>query len=221
MWSLTDIHNRIGFDAVLALFVRGLFGWNSTAVAILFLALFLPGFVALLAGWLSDRYGAKWPSFAGFVATIPILISLRFVTENTIQHKALLAVLLALAGVTLPFSMTPLMAEISYVIEDEEAKNPGIFGVNGVYGLAYGLFNMVFALGGIIGPIWAGYVVKSAGWGTLTWNFALVSHPECRFSWSSRCWPAFLSPYFGDDQSLDVLQTPKNLKMQLRATITN
>ncbi|KAI0875475.1 MFS transporter-like protein [Hypoxylon argillaceum] len=165
----------IGFDAVLALFVRGLFGWNSTAVAILFLALFLPGFVALLAGWLSDRYGAKWPSFAGFVATIPILISLRFVTENTIQHKALLAVLLALAGVTLPFSMTPLMAEISYVIEDEEAKNPGIFGVNGVYGLAYGLFNMVFALGGIIGPIWAGYVVKSAGWGTLTWNFALWS----------------------------------------------
>ncbi|KAJ8122686.1 hypothetical protein ONZ43_g1179 [Nemania bipapillata] len=163
----------IGFDAVLALFVRGLFGWNSTAVAVLFLALFLPGFVAPLAGWLSDRYGAKWPSFAGFVATIPVLISLRFVTENTIQHKALLAVLLALAGVTLPFSMTPLMAEISYVIEAEEAKNPGIFGEKGVYGLAYGLFNMAFALGGIIGPIWAGYVVKSAGWGTLTWNFAL------------------------------------------------
>ncbi|KAI0098935.1 MFS transporter-like protein [Nemania sp. FL0031] len=165
----------IGFDAVLALFVRGLFGWNSTAVAVLFLALFIPGFVAPLAGWLSDRYGAKWPSFAGFVATIPVLISLRFVTENTIQHKVLLAVLLALAGVTLPFSMTPLMAEISYVIEAKEAENPGIFGEKGVYGLAYGLFNCAFALGGIVGPIWAGYVIESAGWGTLTWNFALWS----------------------------------------------
>ncbi|KAI0528258.1 MFS transporter-like protein [Xylaria bambusicola] len=163
----------LGFDAVLALFVRGLFEWNATAVAVLFLALFIPGFIAPLAGWLSDRYGAKWPSFAGFVATIPVLISLRFVTENNIGHKVLLAVLLALAGATLPFSMTPLMAEISYVIEAKEAENPGIFGEKGVYGLAYGLFNMAFALGGIIGPIWAGYVVDSAGWGTLTWNFGL------------------------------------------------
>ncbi|KAI0532036.1 MFS transporter-like protein [Xylaria digitata] len=165
----------IGFDAVLALFVRGLFGWNSTATAVLFLALFIPGFIAPLAGWLSDKYGAKWPSFAGFVATVPILISLRFVTENTIQHKVLLAFLLALAGFTLPFSMTPLMAEISYVIEAKEAENPGIFGEKGVYGLAYGLFNMAFAAGGIVGPIWAGYVIESAGWGTLTWNFGLWS----------------------------------------------
>lgn len=145
-------------------------------MAVLFLALFLPGFIAPLAGWLSDRYGAKWPSFAGFVATVPVLILLRFVTENTIGHKALLAALLALAGATLPFSMTPLMAEISYVIEAKEAENPGIFGEKGVYGLAYGLFNMAFALGGIVGPIWAGYVVDSAGWGTLTWNFGLVSN---------------------------------------------
>ncbi|TGJ84891.1 hypothetical protein E0Z10_g3863 [Xylaria hypoxylon] len=165
----------IGFDAVLALFARRLFGWNSTAVAVLFLAIFIPGLIAPLAGWLSDKYGAKWSSFAGFVATIPVLISLRFVTENTIQHKVLLASLLALGGFTLPFAITPLMAEISYVIQAKEAENPGIFGEKGVYGLAYGLFNMAFALGGIIGPIWAGYVVESAGWGTLTWNFGLWS----------------------------------------------
>ncbi|KAI1748017.1 MFS transporter-like protein [Xylaria castorea] len=165
----------MGFDAVLALFARRVFGWNSTAVAVLFLALFIPGLIAPLAGWLSDKYGAKWPSFAGFVLSIPILTSLRFVTENTIQHKVILGVLLALAGFTLPFAMTPLMAEISYVIEAKEAETPGIFGENGVYGLAYGLFNMAFALGGIIGPIWAGYVVESAGWGTLAWNFGLWS----------------------------------------------
>ncbi|KAI1812544.1 MFS transporter-like protein [Poronia punctata] len=166
---------RMGFDAVLALFVKQLFGWNSTAVAVLLLALFIPGFTAPLAGWLSDKYGAKWPSFAGFVATVPILICMRFVTQNTIQHKVLLAVLLALAGFTLPFSMTPLMAEISYVIDAQEAATPGVFGKNGAYGLGYGLFNMAFALGGIIGPIWAGYVVASAGWGTLTWSFGLWS----------------------------------------------
>lgn len=166
---------RTGFDAVLALFVKRLFGWNSTAAAILFLALFIPGLISPLAGWLADKYGAKWPSFAGFVATVPILIAMRFVTENSIQHKILLVFLLALGGFTLPFSMTPLMAEISYVIEAKEAENPGVFGVNGVYGLAYGLFNVAFALGGIVGPLWAGYVVESVGWGTLTWNFGLWS----------------------------------------------
>ncbi|KAI0394310.1 MFS transporter-like protein [Xylariaceae sp. FL0594] len=165
----------MGFDAVLALFVKQLFGWNSTAVAVLLLALFIPGLTAPLAGWLSDKYGAKWPSFAGFLATVPILICLRFVTENTTQHKVLLAFLLALAGFTLPFSMTPLMAEITYVIDAEEAKTPGVFGKNGAYGLGYGLFNMAFALGGIIGPIWAGYVVASAGWGTLGWSFGIWS----------------------------------------------
>ncbi|KAI0206792.1 MFS transporter-like protein [Astrocystis sublimbata] len=163
----------LGFDAVLALFVRDLFDWDSSAVAVLFLALFIPGFIAPLAGWLSDKYGAKWPSFAGFVLVIPILVSLRFVTDNTIQHKVLLAFLLAIAGFALPFALTPLLAEISYVIEAKEAETPGIFGEKGVYGLAYGLFNMSFALGGIIGPIWAGYVIDGAGWGTLTWNFAL------------------------------------------------
>ncbi|KAJ2988796.1 hypothetical protein NUW58_g3788 [Xylaria curta] len=165
----------LGFDAVLALFVHRLFGWDSTAVAVLLLALFIPGLISPLAGWLADKYGAKWPSLAGFVLTIPILVSLRFVTENTIQHKVLLAFLLALAGFTLPFAMTPLMAEISYVIEAKEAETPGVFGNKGVYGLAYGLFNTAFALGGIVGPLWAGAVVESAGWGTFTWNFALWS----------------------------------------------
>ncbi|KAI1270738.1 MFS transporter-like protein [Xylariaceae sp. FL1019] len=163
----------LGFDAVLAIFCENTFGWNSLDVSILFLALFIPGFIAPLAGWLADRYGTKWPSFAGFVVTVPLLISLRFVTQNTLQHKALLAVLLALLGVSLPFSMTPLMAEVSYMIEAEEAKSPGIFGDKGAYGLGYGLFNVAFALGGIVGPVWAGYIVDDAGWGTLTWSFAI------------------------------------------------
>ncbi|KAI1332702.1 MFS transporter-like protein [Xylariaceae sp. FL0255] len=165
----------LGFDAVLALFVERTYGWNSMDVGLLFLALVIPGFIAPLAGWLSDRYGAKWPSFAGFVLTIPALISLRFVAVNHLGHKILLGFLLGILGITLPFSMTPLMAEISYAIEAEEAKSPGIFGKNGALGFGYGLFNLAFALGGIIGPIWAGYVVDEAGWGTLNWSFAIWS----------------------------------------------
>ncbi|KAI0012701.1 MFS general substrate transporter [Xylariaceae sp. FL0662B] len=163
----------MGFDAVLALFVQSTFEWNSTAAGILFLALFLPGFVSPLVGWLSDRYGAKWPAVFGFCSSVPLLVCLRFVTESTIQHKILLGFLLALLGIALAFSNTPLMAEISYVIDERAAKYPGIFGEKGAYGLGYGLFTMAFALGGTIGPLWSGYVVASAGWGTMTWSFAI------------------------------------------------
>ncbi|KAI5923900.1 major facilitator superfamily domain-containing protein [Camillea tinctor] len=165
----------MGFDAVLPLFVQRTFQWNSTAVGILFLALFLPGFISPLAGWLADKYGARWISAFGFTCNVPLLICARFVSENTIQHKVLLGVLLALLGITLSCSNTPLMAEVSYAVEEKAAEEPGIFGKNGVYGLAYGIFSMAFALGGIIGPIWGGYVVEAAGWGTTGWTFALWS----------------------------------------------
>lgn len=98
---------------------------------------------------------------------------MRFVTTDTIGHKVLLGALLAIMGVTLIFSNTPLMAEISYAIEAEEAKNPGIFGSKGVYGLGYGLFTTAFALGGSIGSLMAGFIMADKGWGTFTWAFAV------------------------------------------------
>lgn len=98
---------------------------------------------------------------------------LRFVTENTIAHKVLLGVLLGLIGVTLSFANTPLMAEITYAIEAEEAKTPGVFGTKGVYGLGYGLFCTSFALGGVVGSLMSGYVMAARGWGTLTWALAV------------------------------------------------
>ncbi|KAI1204962.1 MFS general substrate transporter [Annulohypoxylon truncatum] len=169
----TQSGTMMAFDATLALFVQSTFEWSSTAAGIMFLAIFIPTFISPVVGWLSDKYGAKWPSFFGFCLTVPLLVCLRFVTQNTIQHKVLLGFLLALLGISLSFVNVPLMAEITYAIEDKAAEEPGIFGEKGVYGLGYGLFTMSFALGGTIGPLWAGYVFKSAGWGTMTWSFAV------------------------------------------------
>lgn len=165
--------DRMGFDATLALFVQRTFEWNSTAAGLLFLAIFLPGFISPLVGWIADRFGAKWPSFFGFCFCIPLLVCLRFVTESTIQHKVLLAFILAMLGTALAFANVPLMAELTYVIDAKAAEQPGIFGDKGVYGLGYGLYTMAFALGGTVGPLWGGYVVESAGWGTMTWSFAI------------------------------------------------
>ena len=39
----------------------------------------------------------------------------------------------------------------------------------------YGLFNTAFAGGMLIGPLWAGFVVNSAGWATMCWSLAVLS----------------------------------------------
>jgi MFS family permease len=158
---------------VLPLFVKNTFHWTSTAAGVIFISVMVPGFFAPLVGMLADRYGARWPSLAGFVATVPLLVCLRFVTENSIGHKVLLGALLALLGLTLTFCNTPLMAEITYAIEEKEARRPGMWGEKGVYGVGYGLFTTAFALGGTAGSLLSGYVQAGPGWGTMTWALAV------------------------------------------------
>lgn len=71
--------------------------------------------------------------------------------------------------------MSPLMAEITYLVEAKERRRPGAFGRGGAYAQAYGLFNMAFAGGCMVGPIWAGFVNERAGWGTMAWSLAVLS----------------------------------------------
>ncbi|KAL2131820.1 hypothetical protein VTI74DRAFT_4564 [Chaetomium olivicolor] len=161
------------FDTVVPLYVKDTFQWNSTAAGLIFICIMIPGFASPLTGMLADRYGARWLSVAGFTISIPPLVCLRFVTSNTLEHKVLMCALLALLGATLvTLVATPIMAEMTYAIEEREAEQPGVWG-KGVYGIAYGLWTTAFALGGTIGSITAGYINAGPGWGTTTWSFAI------------------------------------------------
>jgi hypothetical protein len=162
-------------DSVLPLFVQGVFGWDSTGAGLIFLAIIVPTFLAPVTGTISDRYGPRWLTVTGFVIALPFWVCLRFVTENTIQHKALLCALLVLIGASLTCILSPLMAEITYVVEAKEKKNPGAFGKTGAYAQAYGLFVMSYAAGTLVGPLWGGLVNSTAGWGTMTWSLGFLS----------------------------------------------
>lgn len=72
-------------------------------------------------------------------------------------------------------AMTPLLAEITYVVGHKEGTHPGAFGGRGAYATAYGLFNTAYAGGMLIGPIWGGFVTLKAGWGTMCWSLAVLS----------------------------------------------
>ena len=163
------------FDSVVPLYVKKVFHWDSVGAGLIFLAIIIPNFAAPLVGWVSDHYGPRWLSVAGFTIAIPFWVLLRFVTHDTLDQKVLLVALLALIGLALTLVMPPLMAEITYCVEAKEKQSPGRFGPTGAYAQAYGLFVAAFAAGTLIGPVWSGYINEAAGWGTMSWTLGLFS----------------------------------------------
>lgn len=167
------------FDSVLTIHVASLFGWTSTGAALLFLPIVIPSFLAPAFGWFSDRYGGRYPATLGFLGACSPLICLRFVDKNTMNDKVILCALLALTGFFLALTFPPIMAEISGVVEAKEknmlASGRAGFGPGGAYAQAYGLFNMAFAGGCMIGPLLAGFIVKDKGWSVMALVLGILS----------------------------------------------
>ncbi|MBE7180411.1 MAG: MFS transporter [Terriglobus roseus] len=163
------------FDSTVPLYVHEIFGWDSVGAGLIFLPLLLPSMLGPLIGRLVDRFGSRWFATAAFLFAAPFLVLLRFVHYNSMGQKVLLCGLFVLLGLCLNLMVGPLMAEIAWIVEDKEAQRPGLFGEKGAYAQAYGLFNMAFAAGCLIGPLWGGMVREHAGWGTMTWTLAVVS----------------------------------------------
>ncbi|PVH89321.1 MFS transporter-like protein [Cadophora sp. DSE1049] len=174
LWGwIVEGSQMTAFDSVIPLYVQRTFGWNSTGAGLIFLAIMIPGFAAPLVGWASDKYGPRWLTVTRFMLAVPFWVLLRLVTHDSLGQKVLLCALLFLIGITLTLVNAPLMAEITYVVEAKERETPGRFGPSGAYAQAYGLFVTAFAAGSLIGPLWSGYVVEEAGWGTMAWSLGL------------------------------------------------
>ncbi|KAG9947027.1 MFS general substrate transporter, partial [Aureobasidium melanogenum] len=164
------------FDSILPLYVNEIWGWNSIGAGLIFLAVTIPSFTGPLVGGYADKHGVRWLATSGFIIVGPCFILMRLVDHNDIRQKVLLCALLALIGLGITLSLTPLMAEVSYAVDAQGAKRPaGFFGKNGAFAQAYGLFNMAYAAGTLAGPLLAGLVKQRAGWGTTTLVLGCVS----------------------------------------------
>lgn len=95
--------------------------------------------------------------------------------HNDIKQKVLLCALLFLLGLALGLTLTSLMSEFSKVCDAKEKQDPNLFGNRSAYAQSYGIFNMAWAAGMLVGPLWAGNLRKDVGWKTMTWTFGLVS----------------------------------------------
>lgn len=87
------------FDTLLPLFVKQTFDWGPFQAGLVFLNIAIPALAGPLAGRLSDNYGPRWIAISGFLLTVPPLVLMRLVKENTQQDVLLLCGLLVLTGV--------------------------------------------------------------------------------------------------------------------------
>lgn len=158
------------FDSVLPLFVRDTFGWKQTGQGLIFIALLVPHVIDPGIGYILDR----WPKTrcylvtTGLFAMVPLMVSLRYVTENSIGHKVLLCALLALIGGCVGLTEVPIMVEVN-----SRALETSALDRNAAIALACGLCNCAFAAGSLAGPFLGGFIRDHAGWGTMSWALAV------------------------------------------------
>lgn len=164
-----------GFQATLPLFVHSTFHWDAIGGGLIFVPLSLPAIFGPVIGRFTDRHGGRWFAVAGYLLFCISLVCLRFISQDSTQHKALLCVLLVLVGSCMALVLEPLFAEITSEAsrmekEDEEKGQADV----SYYGSAYAWFNIAWACGNFLGPLMAGMVMDAAGWGTMTWALGLL-----------------------------------------------
>ncbi|KAH9904487.1 MFS general substrate transporter [Xylariomycetidae sp. FL2044] len=167
------------FDATVPTEAQDLFEFNSLKAGLLFVALDVPYLIlGPVAGWAVDRFGTKPAAVIGFGYMLPVLILLRLPSDELLtgsRNVILYCAILALNGVGLAIIGSPSVVEASAVVQKYDKANPGFFGENGPYAQLYGFNSLFFCAGLTIGPLVAGALRDSIGYGDMNLVFAMVS----------------------------------------------
>lgn len=162
------------YEAILTIHLKNQFYFNSLQSGLVFLAMAVSELFAPLVGFLADKYGSRWIATAGFLFSGAMVILLRVPEDNSTREIVAFIAILALSGAGLTLVSTPLMGELTNAIIVEGAKHLGKYGRAGGFGQVYGLFNVAFALGSLVGPFQSGFVMQEHGWGLATVSLAVI-----------------------------------------------
>jgi multidrug resistance protein len=155
-------------EPLFPIFLQDNLGLGSTGIGLLFALTVLAYSVSSPpAGRIADRAGKKGVMALGLVATAVVVPLLAY--SHTL---ALTTVLFALCGVSIALFETPTLPFIADRITGG--------GEGDVYGTAYGIFNMAWAVGYILGPAAGGFMASRHG---LPTTMVVLSVPLVLLAW--------------------------------------
>ncbi|KAF9964880.1 hypothetical protein BGZ70_005795 [Mortierella alpina] len=158
--SFTQAFLIAALEPVMPLYLSDRFNLSSTQIGVIFLAISLPTFVSPVAGWFSDKHGAK------IMCATAILFCVVFVVIFGIPGLPLWALILALVGIgaTCAIYITPVLGEISAVVR--------VTGDGDGFARAFALFNMCFSLGMTAGPLLGSLIYQET---SMLWTCILIA----------------------------------------------
>jgi MFS family permease len=167
---------NVAFDSTLPLTVNALFGWQQSGQGLIFITILLPSLLQPVFGAITDKYpqGRRLLAAGGCLLATPVYVLLRLVTQNTLDQKILLCILLLIIGLAMAIAMPAIIAEIGATVADAEKKDPQAV-ERSVIVTGWSLVNAAYAAGCLIGPLFAGLISNAADWQTTTWCLGLLS----------------------------------------------
>ncbi|KAG0203473.1 hypothetical protein BGX28_004259 [Mortierella sp. GBA30] len=146
-------------EPVLPLYLNDRFDLSKTQIGVIFLAISIPTFISPVAGWFSDKHGAK------IMCTTAIMFCIIFVVVLGLPGMPLWAIILFLIGIgaTCAIYITPVLGEISAVVR--------VTGDGDGFARAFALFNMCFSLGMVAGPLLGSLIFQET---SMVWTCVLI-----------------------------------------------
>ncbi len=165
-------------ESTLPLRFNLLLHYDSSRVGLLFMVLAIPAFFAPLIEMLSDRFGAKVILGLGYCGTGVLVTLLLFLgAHGPASERGMLALIIPLLfalGTSLGFILTPSWAEATYAVKDLSKRRLGVSGTGGAYATAFGLMEVSYAVGSLVGPLVGGLGTEVWGWEGLVMGMGIV-----------------------------------------------
>ncbi|KXL45193.1 hypothetical protein M433DRAFT_138986 [Acidomyces richmondensis BFW] len=163
------------FDATIPTVAQEYYKFDSLKAGLLFLPQCVFDLIlGPVFGWCVDRFGTKPVAVFSYVYLIPVLILLRLPRPGGNDQMYLYAGLIGLSGIGLAGIGAPSLVEAGIVVQKYHETNPGIFGDDGPYAQLYGLNCMMFSAGLTIGPLLAGELKQTMGYGDMNIVLAAI-----------------------------------------------
>ena len=185
-WLVGLIQSLIiaAFDSTIPIIAPDYYDFDSMDVGLLFLAFGCPFFIfGPIAGWAVDRFGTKIPTVLGYIYLVPVLLCLRFVRPGSTPQVAIYAVLLSLNGIGVTSVGSQSVVEAGAVVEKYYKANRQFFGETGPYAQLYGINSMIVSAGFTFGPLLAGGLKESIGYGNMNAVLAALCAITAILSW--------------------------------------